>query len=183
MLTFYCFPVFYSKLDALAVEYNHLLVTQLDSQRQHFETLLEKQRDEFEAAMEEEAVKVESAATAAEKASIDAAEAQRRRQKVESKLAEVTGHRDTLLKEKEFLKQLNETLLANQKAFSEKLKAAEQRAAEQAGVITELQEQVRDLMVYLEAQQTIAASGGGDLAGGTVLPLPEAPQRRGRKKK
>ena len=177
-LPFYC-----SKLDALAVEYNHLLVTQLDSQRQHFETLLEKQRDEFVAAMEEETVKVESATTEVEKATATAADAQRRRQKVESKLAEVSGQRDTLLKEKDFLKQLNDTLLANQKAFTEKLKAAEKAAAEQAAVITDLQEQVRDLMVFIQAQQTIAASGGGEVAGGTVLPLPEVQQRRGKKKK
>ena len=42
--------------------------------------------------------------------------------------------------------------------------------------------QVRDLMVYLEAQQHIQA--GGEMAQGTVLPVPEpasAPKRKGSK--
>ena len=41
--------------------------------------------------------------------------------------------------------------------------------------------QVRDLMVYLEAQQHVQASG--ELAQGTVLPVPQpapAPKRKGR---
>lgn len=40
--------------------------------------------------------------------------------------------------------------------------------------------QVRDLMVYLEAQQHVQASG--EMAHGTVLPVPEpapAPKRKG----
>lgn len=40
--------------------------------------------------------------------------------------------------------------------------------------------QVRDLMVYLEAQQQVQASG--EMAHGTVLPIPEpapAPKRKG----
>jgi len=42
--------------------------------------------------------------------------------------------------------------------------------------------QVRDLMVYLEAQQQVQASG--EMAQGTVLPVPEpapAPKRKGNK--
>ena len=39
----------FSKLDALATEYNHLLVTQLESQRQFFEGQLVKQRQELDA--------------------------------------------------------------------------------------------------------------------------------------
>ena len=43
--------------------------------------------------------------------------------------------------------------------------------------------QVRDLMVFLDVQQQVQQQGGGDLEGGTVLPVPEQPQparRRGR---
>ena len=35
--------LFASKVDAFAAEYNHLLVSQLDSQRQYYEGLLRKQ--------------------------------------------------------------------------------------------------------------------------------------------
>ena len=69
-----------------------------------------------------------------------------------------------------------------------RLKAAEERerqtAAEKAAAVQDLQEQVRDLMVFLEARQAIVAAGaGGELEGGTVLPVPAAAeqqqQRRG----
>jgi BRCA1-associated protein len=169
-----------SKLDVLAQEYNHLLVSQLESQRNHYEGLLEKQQREFEVGIEEEKKNAGVAKVAEEKAEGVAVEAERRKQQLESKLAELSSQLATSKKETSFLKELNDTLLANQKDFAVKLKAAEANAAEQNAMIIDLQEQVRDLMVFLEAQ-TIA--GSGEVAGGTVLPLPAAPQRRGGKKK
>jgi BRCA1-associated protein len=66
-----------------------------------------------------------------------------------------------------------------------RLKAAEERerqtAADKAAAVQDLQEQVRDLMVFLEARQTIEAAGaGGELEGGTVLPVPAAEQQQRR---
>jgi len=170
-----------SKLDVLAQEYNHLLVSQLESQRHHYEGLLEKQQRDLEAGIIEEKEKSEVAKTEVEVAERAALEAERRKQQLESKLVEVNSQLDTLKKETVFLKELNDTLLANQKDFATKLKAADANAAKQNAIIIDLQEQVRDLMVFIEAQQTIA--GSGEVAGGTVLPLPAAPQRRGGKKK
>ena len=40
--------------------------------------------------------------------------------------------------------------------------------------------QVRDLMMFIEAQRVVAAEGGGELAGATVLPVPEPPQQQQR---
>jgi len=170
-----------SKLDVLAQEYNHLLVSQLESQRHHYEGLLAKQQRELEAGITEEKEKNEAAMTAADLAEGVALEAQRRKQQLESKLGELKSQLDTSKKETAFLKELNDTLLANQKDFAVKLKGADANAAEQNAIIVDLQEQVRDLMVFIEAQQTI--SGSGEVAGGTVLPLPAAQQRRGGKKK
>ena len=170
-----------SKLDVLSQEYNALLVSQLEAQRQHFEGLVEKVRLERDAVVAEEREKTGVAVAAAEKAGKAAVEADKKHRHVSSKLAETSGKLQAALKEKEFLKQLNDTLLANQKQFAEKLKAAESKAGEQAAVIKELEEQVRDLMFFLEAQQTIAGSGGGEGAGGTVLPVPAPPRRRKKK--
>lgn len=170
-----------SKLDVLAQEYNHLLVSQLDSQRHHYEGLLEKQQRELEAGIEEEKEKAKVAKAVQDMAEGAAVEAERRKQQLESKLVDFTSQLDKSKKETAFLKELNDTLLANQKDFAVKLKAADTNAAEQTATIIDLQEQVRDLMVFIEAQQIIA--GSGEVAGGTVLPLPAAPQRRGGKKK
>jgi BRCA1-associated protein len=64
-----------------------------------------------------------------------------------------------------------------------RLKAAEERerqaAADKAAAVQDLQEQVRDLMVFLEARQAIEAAGaGGELEGGTVLPVPAAAEQQ-----
>jgi BRCA1-associated protein len=83
-----------SKLDALATEYNHLLVTQLESQRQYFEGLLARQRVEAEADVDA-AVAASSAAAAERDASLGAAaEADRRRRQADSKLVSAweAGH-------------------------------------------------------------------------------------------
>jgi BRCA1-associated protein len=170
-----------SKLDVLAQEYNHLLVSQLESQRHHYEGLLEKQQRELQGKFEEERDMGEVMKKAMEVAERVAMDAERKKQQLESKVVELSNQLDTSKKEAAFLKELNDTLLANQKEFTMKLNAADANAAEQSAMIIDLQEQVRDLMVFLDAQQTIARSG--EVAGGTVLPLPAAPQRRGGKKK
>lgn len=139
--------------------------------------------------------------------------------------ADVTGRLQRAEEERLFLKQLNDTLLANQKEYQVgrvvqhllnllfvaegcsaqpfllsttlgctrmallcvqvRLKAAEeqlgQTAAAKDAAIRDLEEQVRDLMVFLEARHTIEAAGGAgsELDGGTLLPMPEAQQQRG----
>ena len=237
-----------SKLDAISFEYNALLTSQLDSQRQHFEAVVARARAEADAraaAAERAAAAAGEAAARAEGAS---KEADRKRAALERKLvrcrrccrfataataaatnaccllmphlgSSLINHAPTqplqnktkqkqtdaqaalakAAEERDFLRSLNETLLANQKAFSDRLKAAEAAAAEKDAAVADLKEQVRDLMVYIEAGRHIAqeaaaaaAEGGGgggsggsggagsELAEATLLPLPAAPAARGR---
>ena len=94
-----CLPAC-SKLDALAGEYNHLLVTQLESQRQYYEGLMVRQAAEAEAELDvagaaaaeaiagaatARAAAAEAAAGAAAARAV-AVEAERRRQQADSKL-------------------------------------------------------------------------------------------------
>src|SRR5690348_12126286 len=118
-----------SKLDALATEYNHLLVTQLESQRQHFEGLLVRQRMELDSATTEADSRAAAAASQAAAAVKAGAEAERRRRQAEDRLLEAQKRLAKSQEELQFLRQLNTTLLANQKDFSERLKAAEAAAA------------------------------------------------------
>jgi len=168
-------------LDALAGEYNHLLVTQLESQRQYFEGMLFKQQQDLEAGLIQANAKASVAAEATAAADAAATEAERRRRQADSKLADINDRLRKMTEEKEFLKEVNDNLLANQKAFIEKLKAAEGRVKEQDATITDLQEQLRDFMIFIEGRKMIAEGGG---EGGTLLPIPEqaSPKRRGRKK-
>jgi BRCA1-associated protein len=171
-----------SKVDAITTEFTHIMVSQLETQRAYFEKIVESHHKETEAILEST-----RAAWACSKKSAEAADAAA--QVAESKLRQVR-HKNQQLdeklasvrEEKEFLRQLNETLLANQKAFSEKLKAAQAREESLQIELADMKEQVRDLMMFIEARDTIQQAQGdqaNEAVGGTLMPVPEV--RRGRR--
>eukprot|EP00887_Chlorella_sp_A99_P007070 scaffold2.g7070.t1 len=185
-----------SKLDALASEYNHLLVTQLESQRHYFEGQLARQAAEGEAVAAAAAVHAAAAEEVASAAHAAAAEAERRRTRAEGRVAELSAAAARAAEERDFLKQLNDQLLANAKDYRARLAAAEEAAttaaAQRDASVAELQEQVRDLMVFIQARDAIEGGGGGkgggagggqggggvqasELVGATVLPVPAPP--------
>ncbi|GAB4818298.1 hypothetical protein N2152v2_005344 [Parachlorella kessleri] len=175
-----------SKLDALATEYNHLLVTQLESQRQFFEGQLVKQRQELDAEAGVLSKRMSQAEEAVAVARAAAEENERRRRQAESKLADTNNRLQAAQRERDFLKQLNDTLLANQKDYQARLAAVQVQLdamkGERDATVQDLTDQVRDLMVFIEARDKIEKVGGsvaaeGELAGGTVLPLPSLPQQ------
>ncbi|GMH32890.1 hypothetical protein BSKO_00724 [Bryopsis sp. KO-2023] len=174
-----------SKLDAIAFEYNHLLTAQLESQRQYFEGLLCQARVEADSRM---ASICDAAKSRADEADIQTKECMRKCKGATKKLAESNAKMEKLREEKEFLRSLNENLIANQKEWQDKCKSSEERlaamTAEKDACIRDLEEQVRDLMVFLETQRVVEGQGG-ELQGGSVISVaePETPNtsRRGRR--
>lgn len=75
-----------SKLEAISLEYNHLLATQLDSQRQYFEGLLAQQDAKQQAAVAAAKAAAEQAQVASQSAAGSAKESERKRQQLERKL-------------------------------------------------------------------------------------------------
>ena len=163
-----------SKLDAIHTEYNQLLTSQLDSQRRYFEGLLASAQAEKDGAV--------SAAVAAEKQAAviagavqDARDARQSLKEAHKKMDEQLAKISKLGEEKEFLKSLNDTLLTNQKDYMSKLKEVEGRSELEIKArdekISDLEEQVRDLMVFLDAQSKIekASAEGEVIEGGSVL--------------
>lgn len=75
-----------SKLEAISLEYNHLLATQLDSQRQFFEGLLAQQDAKQQAAVAAAKAAAEQAQAASQAAAGSARESERKRQQLEHKL-------------------------------------------------------------------------------------------------
>ncbi|KAG8656210.1 hypothetical protein MANES_04G106600v8 [Manihot esculenta] len=142
-----------SKVEAIVNEYNELLATQLENQKLYFENLLQEAREETEREISE---------------AIKKALAQKS-QKLQAKL-------DRCLKEKKFLDELNENLLKNQEIWTAKILEIEEREKKALKVkddkIHELEEQLRDLMVYLEAGRTMEqVSISNEIKDGTVLPI------------
>ncbi|XP_008788783.2 BRAP2 RING ZnF UBP domain-containing protein 2 [Phoenix dactylifera] len=147
-----------SKVEAIVVEYNDLLTSQLENQRKYFESLLLEVKEQNEKEISE----------AVEKA------ASLKLQKLLSKL-------DKCIEEKKFLDDINENLIKNQEMWKAKIVQIEER--EQAAVrsrdekIQNLEEQLRDLIVHIETQSTVdelPGSVSSDIKGGTALSAPAA---------
>ena len=174
-----------SKLDAIHAEYSALLASQLDSQRRYFEGLVAAAAAEKEGAL--------SAAAAAERQAEVIAGAVRDAREARQELKATRAERDararaveTLEKENAFLRSVNDALTLNQRSLQRDAAAAAEgsssSAREKDERIRDLEEQVRDLMVFLDAREKVAAEavapGGGNgsrdgpsesIRGGSVL--------------
>ncbi|KAI9907347.1 hypothetical protein PsorP6_004528 [Peronosclerospora sorghi] len=150
----------HQKLEKLAVEYNFLLKSQLEEQRRYYERLLARVK-------ESESRRLlnanENERKQLKKANITLAEKAR---KLEEELT--------------FVRELNKSLIENQKQWKERVHALEVRNArveqETALRVGELEGQVRDLMFYLDTQNKVEQSvHREDIMGGTIEIESKAP--------
>lgn len=161
--------LFSSKVEAIVDEYNHLLATQMETQRQHYELLLADAKSRKESSIAEAVDKAETA----------------RIQEIQSKLEELT-------KETKVVADINEDLTKNQEVLRKTYKEIEERETvslkSRDEKILDLEEQIRDLKVYIEAQRTFSNTTDADgIKGGTLLPIQSNqsnssnnPKRRGK---
>ncbi|XP_011011849.1 PREDICTED: BRCA1-associated protein-like [Populus euphratica] len=119
-----------SKVEAIVNEYNELLATQLENQNLFFGTLLEEVEEETEREISKAVKKA-----------------------IAQKLQKFQAKLDRCIKEKQFLDDLNENLVKNQwKAKISEIEEREKMALKiKDDKIQDLEEQLRDLMVSLEA--------------------------------
>lgn len=142
--------LFSSKVDSIVDEYNNLLASQLETQRQHYESLL----------AEAKSGKESSISRAVEKA-------------VFSKLNDLQAKIEMYTEETKSIAERNQVLLKNQELLQTKYR----ETAERERLLLEskdenkldLKEQIRDLKVYVEAQRKLSNMGISDGKGGTVL--------------
>ncbi|XP_022999396.1 BRCA1-associated protein [Cucurbita maxima] len=155
-----------SKVEAIVDEYNRLLATQLETQRQYYESLLAEAKSKREVSVSE----------AVEEALI-------------SKTQDIHDKLENCVKEINVVSDVNQKLIKNQEMWMAKAKQVEER--ELASLksrnekIHDLEEQIRDLTVYIEAQKTLnKITDSDDIKGGTLLPVPakESSPSSGRKK-
>ncbi|KAG5245510.1 BRCA1-associated protein [Salix suchowensis] len=141
-----------SKVEAIVNEYNELLATQLENQKLYFETLLEEVKEETEREISEAVKKA-----------------------IAQKLQKLQAKLDRCMKEKKFLDDLNENLVKNQEIWEAKISKIEEREKMALKMkddkIQVLEEQLRDLMVSLEAGKTVEQpSVPNEFKDETVLP-------------
>ncbi|KNA15773.1 hypothetical protein SOVF_095110 isoform C [Spinacia oleracea] len=142
-----------SKVEAIVNEYNELLSTQLENQKLYFESLLQEIKEETE----------KDIAEAVDKA-------------VSLKLQKLQAKVDRCMKEKKFLDEINENLLKNQEIWKAKIQEIEGREEKAVRLkddkIRVLEEQLKDLMLHLEAGQAVEQlSVADEVDDGAVLKL------------
>ncbi|XP_048227613.1 BRAP2 RING ZnF UBP domain-containing protein 1 isoform X2 [Ricinus communis] len=146
--------LFSSKVETIVDEYNHLLATQLKAQRQYYESLITEVKNKRESSILE----------AVEKA-------------VTSTMQDIQNKLERCEMEKDAVTDVNRNLIKNQDIWRKKVKEVEER--EMSSIrsrderILDLEEQIRDLTIYIEAQKTLnKMTDTNDIQGGTLLPVP-----------
>lgn len=175
------------KLAQVWLEYEYVLKTSLDTQRAHFEEQLDKERRAADA-------KLEALLADRGEAQVAAARAERERKSQEKAAGKLQEKLAKAQKEADVMRQLNEALLTNQREWEKKLKDLEARHAaaetEARGKVAELEEQVRDLMFFIDAQKKLASEGASEeelataqvsVSPATPPRLKPSPRRRGKK--
>ncbi|KAK7330081.1 hypothetical protein VNO77_24267 [Canavalia gladiata] len=145
--------LFNSKVEAIVDEYNRLLTSQLETQRQYYETLLGEAKSKAESSISEA---VEQAAT--------------------SEMQDIQNELEKCTEERNAIAEVNRKLIKNQEIWRKKVKEAEEREAvsiKSMNVrILDLEEQIRDIKIFLQAQKTIGKmSDSNGIKQGTVLPV------------
>ena len=185
------------KIEAIGIEYSYLLTSQLDSQRSFYEeqiTHLKTQVDALRSMVQKlgseveegkaEAITQEQLRRREEEERLEAV--YREKQKVEKKAdkaAELARKFEKELKEE---KAVSEGLLENLGKMKERIELSERQKQEHDVKISELQDQLRDVMFFLEARTKIEQGEGteAEAAGGSVeLPPPSTPANKKKKGK
>lgn len=151
-----------SKMDSIVLEYNQLLANQLAGQRVYYESLLQQMEKEKDSQIDNILRETVSLREERKKLSLQT-ERLKEKQKEE-------------LKEREFLKNINETLAKNQHLFKDTLeqqeKKFEKKLAEKDNLLKDLQEQVADLMMHFQTQNKVQKDPNLQQASITIAPAP-----------
>lgn len=185
------------KIEAIGIEYSYLLTSQLDSQRVFYEEQTAALQVEV-AGLKDVVSQIRQEAESSREAA--AAEESRRRREEEERLSEMLRDKQRVEKKSERFAEVARSLekeLREERAVSggllKNLEAAQKRAEEGeteraalAQRVQELEDQVRDVMFFLEARTKIEEGEGemAEVAGGDVaIPTPAPSTRPPRRKK
>ncbi|KAG7570135.1 BRCA1-associated 2 [Arabidopsis thaliana x Arabidopsis arenosa] len=147
--------IFNSKVDSIVIEYNDLLASQLKGQRQYYESLIVEARSKQETCIAEAVEQI-----------------------VVNKMQELQNEIEKCEEEKSGITEVNRKLIKEQETWRKKAKETEEREAALLGskdeMIADLQEQIRDITVFIEAKKTLKkmSSDSDGIREGTVLPVP-----------
>lgn len=147
------------KIDALQLEYSYLLTSQLESQRIYWENKIVHLEKETAEEITNMKVKFKETLERCDNLERRFGEMGKEKQSIEKKCTQLNSRVVKLSQELMEEQEMNRCLRANQAELQATLAQEAHKAKESVGckdvAISELQEQLRDVMFYLEAQQQI----------------------------
>lgn len=181
------------KMEAIGIEYSYLLTSQLESQREHYEEqkthldeLLLTARDKVEALEKEiqermEAYRIEKERRSQEEEAkkTELVKERLKAEKRAERFAEMARAFEKELKEE---RAVSEGLLKNLKKVKERADRADHERAAMDLRMRDMEEQLRDVMIFLDAKDKIQREGGIEEAVGGTVELPPSSPSRGKNK-
>ncbi|KAK7088267.1 BRCA1-associated protein-like [Littorina saxatilis] len=148
------------KLDSITLEYTYLLTTQLESQRRYFEEKIVEETKEANLRVKE--AEDELTCVRSEKGQVASrlSELTKEKHALDKKCTQMHGKLKKVLEELQEERDMNKCLMENQQIWQKRVTALETTVKDltesKEKEISELREQLRDVMFYLEAQQKLA---------------------------
>ncbi|XP_053500869.1 BRCA1-associated protein [Ictalurus furcatus] len=148
------------KIDSLQLEYSYLLTSQLESQRIYWENKIVHLEKETAEEINNMKSKFKETIEKCDNLELKLNELTKEKQAMEKKCSQLNNKVAKLGQELREEQEMNRCLRANQQQLQTKLQEEENRGkeaiAKKDAQIEELQEQLRDVMFYLETQQQIS---------------------------
>uniref|UniRef100_A0A6Q2WVL1 BRCA1-associated protein n=1 Tax=Esox lucius TaxID=8010 RepID=A0A6Q2WVL1_ESOLU len=175
------------KIDALQLEYSYLLTSQLESQRIYWENKIVHLEKDTAEEINNMKAKFKETIERCDNLERRLGELAKDKQSTDKKCGQLSTRVMKLGQELKEEQEMNRCLRANQVQLQAQL--AEEERERKDGVIAELQEQLRDVMFYLETQQQIEGLPPetrteiqeGQINIGAAAPGPSATTGRGRR--
>ena len=149
-----------SKIEAITLEYNHLLTVQLDSQSKYFEEQLEEMKAKLSVGQQDVRKNQEMTDAALNRAR----HLETSKRISEKKMLQYCSKVEETEKENHFLRELNESLLRDKKKWHEEVQRLKEGTSAKDKIIKDLEEQVRDIISHLEAKSVVSE----EMVGGSI---------------
>jgi len=164
-------------MDSILKQYDYLLTSQLESQREYYEQqLVQAEKDRNQQAAEWEAQRKQWEQEE-EEWKKQQKQWEKEKKALQKRITELEKSQEKYKEENAFLHSLNENLLRNQMEWKTKYKAMEQQWKQEQQQVEELQEELRDLRFHLSTMETLykEEKNGGE----TSEPANESSHRSG----
>jgi BRCA1-associated protein len=146
------------KVDSLALEYTYLLTSQLEQQRHHFEERLQQIEKHKDRQIEELEQQVKVVLIDSAKKDQTVATLSKEKHALEKKCTLLQTKLTKLTTDVNNEQEMNEGLRKNQVDWQNKVALLDERLNKKDAEMAELQDQLRDVMFFLEAKQTLSSN-------------------------